>query len=127
MVDDVKDVDPDGRRDRAAVAASARARLLESLLTNPFWAVVVLSGGGFAITCLMSVAATMGDPRGPMNQLVTAYGTTAVTIEAATLILAGLLAMTVDRVQTLRRARGRSESSASFDPQRRDELKIGGR
>lgn len=99
MSDPVHDFNSDDR----PVAVSSRARWLEGFLTNPFWTVVILSGAGFAVTCLASVAATMGDPQSPMNKLVTSYGTAAVTWEAAILIVSGLLAMTLDRIQTLRR------------------------
>ncbi|MBX3436131.1 MAG: hypothetical protein KF861_01480 [Planctomycetaceae bacterium] len=77
----------------------------DRLLANPFWAIVILSGVSFVVTCLMSVAAMMGDPKGPMNRLVSSYGTQAVTVQASVLILAGLLAMTVDRIQTRRQTR----------------------
>ncbi len=67
------------------------------------------------MTCLICVAATLGDPRGPMNRLALSYGTTAVVVESALLVVSGLLAMTVDRVQTLRLARIESTQPVATD------------
>lgn len=75
---------------------------IERLAANPFWALVIVSGAAFALTCLVMVAATLGDPHGPMNRLVRAYGTSAAGIETIVLVLSALGAMTVDRIQTLR-------------------------
>ena len=97
--------------DRARAAATRSSRFLLSLAINPFWAIVVLTGLGFAITCLMSVAAALGDPQGPMNRFVAAYGTMAIIGEVVLLIVAGFLAMTLDRIQTLRRGRAHRQSS----------------
>ena len=69
---------------------------------NPFWGAVIAAGFAFAVTCLVSVAATFGDAQGPMNQWAVHYGTMVVTVEAAVLIASALLAMTIDRRITLR-------------------------
>lgn len=108
--------DDDQHDDVGLDAPMTRLRL--SLRTNPFWAIVVLSGIGFAITCLVSVAASLGDPQGPMNQFVVSYGMAAIILEVSLLIGAGLLAMMVDRFQTLRSNDGHNHSAMLIDETR---------
>lgn len=90
--------------------------LAERLRTNPFWAAVILSGAAFAVTCLVSVAATLGDPHGPMNQVVTVYGMHAIAMETVILMISGLGAMTVDRIQTLHRQARERRAIESLNP-----------
>jgi hypothetical protein len=66
---------------------------------------VIAAGFAFAVTCLVSVAASLGDAHGPMNQWAIRYGTTVVTVEAAILIASALLAMTIDRRITVRQGK----------------------
>ena len=83
---------------------------------NPFWGLVLMAGAAFAVTCFAFVAASFGDPQGPMNRLVTTHGTLVIVTETITLVLAGLLA--VDRVQTLRRLRSEQNDQVDSDSSR---------
>lgn len=80
---------------------------------------VAVMGGVFCITVFLAVAATFGDPAHPLHDLINRFGTPVLLIEAGLLVVVGLLAMTVDRVLTLRRrsqnspAQGGTEETAS--------------
>lgn len=85
--------------------------LRDDLRTNKWWGLVVLAGFAFVVTCFAAVVSTLGDPQSPMNRLLTQHGTRLFTIEAAALIISCVVAMTVDRRQTLRAQRDEQEAT----------------
>ncbi|MCA9076189.1 MAG: hypothetical protein KDA93_14260 [Planctomycetaceae bacterium] len=80
--------------------------LRDDLRTNKWWGAVVLSGIAFVVTCFAAVVSPMGDPQSPMNTMITQHGIKIFLIEAAALISSCLIAMAVDRRQTLRQQQG---------------------
>jgi len=69
---------------------------------NPFWGIVIGAAGGFCVTILAYLAAGLGSPAAPLNRFFTRYGFLLVCVETAVIVVAGLLALAVDRRQTLR-------------------------
>lgn len=66
---------------------------------------VAAVGTVFAVTVLMTIAATFGDPRAPANQWFNRHATPLLLWETALLVVVAVLAMFIDRVRTLRRSR----------------------
>jgi hypothetical protein len=79
---------------------------------NPFWGVVVAAAGVFCITILAYLVSGLGSPVSPLNQFFVRHGFVLVCVEAAAIVVAGVLALAIDRRQTLRRLR---ESAAQRD------------
>jgi hypothetical protein len=77
---------------------------------NPFWALVLLVGFLFAITCLVAIVGSVR-PDSPLNAAFDRWGTAAILLEAGCLVTFGLLAMTLDRMQTLRSVRADGHDS----------------
>ena len=71
-------------------------------LRNPFFLLTAVLAAIFVVTNLALVAAMLGDPLAPVAQLLDRHGTTLIVIEVAAILIAGLLALIVDRAQTLR-------------------------
>ena len=68
----------------------------------------------FAITVLALIAVIFSDPRAPLAQFLDRHGNTLLLAEFVVVIVLSLLAMTVDRIQTLRgRNRGSEQSQTS--------------
>ncbi|MFG0332112.1 MAG: hypothetical protein ACF8TS_02010 [Maioricimonas sp. JB049] len=88
--------------DSVSQAAPEPERTVES---NVFFSVVIVFGALFVVTVLISIAIAFGDPRAPANQWVNRHLTTLLGVEVVLLIVAGLLAMVIDRVRTLSRIR----------------------
>ena len=77
---------------------------------------VVPACAAFILTILIMIASIFGDPRAPVAQWFDRHMGALLTVEfAATMVLA-LLAMTVDRLRTLRIRQNRSQAD-SEDPQ----------
>jgi hypothetical protein len=74
----------------------------------------VVSGLAFVLVCLGGVAGSLS-PEGPLDQAYAAHGLTAVTALAACLIVSGLLAMALDRLQTLHKTRSRITAAISHE------------
>ena len=70
---------------------------------NPFFPLTAVLAALFVVTNLALVASMLGDPLAPLAKLLDRYGTTLIVIEVAAILLAGLLALTVDRAHTLRK------------------------
>lgn len=68
---------------------------------NPFFRLVVLATVAFVVTILALVAAMLGDPAAPVNRLLDRYGGVLLAGEVVTIGLAGLLALVLDRWQTV--------------------------
>lgn len=73
--------------------------------SNPFFPLVVVVGGVFAVTAMSMLAATMGDSRSPPSRFFDAYGIPLILIETLLLVGVSFVAMAVDRRQTLARSR----------------------
>lgn len=56
----------------------------------------------FVITILSLIAIVFSDPRAPVAQWLNQHGNTMLLIEFVVVIILSLLAMTVDRIQTLK-------------------------
>ena len=59
----------------------------------------------FAVTVLSMIAIVFSDPRAPVAQFLDRHGNRLLAAEFAVVIVLSLLAMTVDRIQTLRHMR----------------------
>jgi len=70
----------------------------------------------FILTILALIASVFGDPRAPVSQWLDRHGTQILLYELVAIVVLILLAMTVDRIRTLRAA---SETS-SDEPQPTD-------
>ena len=79
---------------------------------NPFWGVVVAAAVVFCVTILAYLVSGLGNPVSPLNQFFVRNGFVLVCVEAAAIVVAGMLALAVDRRQTLQRLR---ESRAPRD------------
>lgn len=74
---------------------------------------VVPATGIFSITVLSMIAVLFSDQRAPLAQLLNKHGNTLLAVEFVVVIVLSLLAMTVDRIQTLRQLRHQAESAAA--------------
>lgn len=72
---------------------------------------VVPATAVFAITVLALIAVVFSDPRAPVAQFLDRHGDTLLLAEFVVVIVLSLLAMTVDRIQTLRSKNGDSEEN----------------
>lgn len=59
----------------------------------------------FVITILSLIAVVFSDPRAPLAQLLNKHGNTLLIGEFVVVIILSILAMAVDRIQTLRQIR----------------------
>lgn len=84
---------------------AGRITFREEVRRNPLWAVVVVAGVLFCVSCLAWITAGIGTSPSPLNRFLNEHGVLLVGVEAAVLILGGLSAMIVDRIQTLRDCR----------------------
>ena len=75
---------------------------MSQFLRNPFFGLTALLGMAFVVTIFAMVATMFGDPRSPMNQFFDQSGGSLMMAEVVGLLVAGLLAMGLDRWQTLR-------------------------
>jgi hypothetical protein len=72
---------------------------------NLFFRLTTFAGVVFVVTILSLVAATFGDPQAPPARFLNAHGTTLIGWEVAAILAIGLVAMALDRRQTLRQIR----------------------
>jgi cytochrome c biogenesis protein CcdA len=70
---------------------------------NPFFLLTAILAAVFVVTNLAFVASMLGDPLAPLAQLLERHGTTLIIIEVVAILIAGLLALTIDRTQTRRK------------------------
>jgi hypothetical protein len=70
----------------------------------------------FCGTVLAYLMAGFGNPAAPINRLIDRYAFTALLVEAAVVLVIGVLAMTVDRRRTLARSRPDSTDPAPRGP-----------
>lgn len=66
---------------------------------------VAIVGALFCLTVFMSIAAAFGDQQGPMAKWMNQHGTGLLLWETALLVVVGFIAMTIDRLRTLKRLR----------------------
>ena len=69
---------------------------------NPFFPLAAFASALFIITILALVAGVFGDSRAPLAQLLDRYAGRLIAGEVAAILIAGFLAMFVDRRQTKR-------------------------
>lgn len=65
-----------------------------------FWPVSFL-GGLFCVSIFAWIAAGFGDPQAPVNRWIDRYGLIVILVETFAVVIAGLLAMALDRSATL--------------------------
>ena len=65
----------------------------------------------FVITILAMVAMLMGDPAAPVNLWFNRYGAHVMTIEVTSISLFGILAMVVDRIETVQEEREKQKQA----------------
>src|SRR5690606_7625800 len=70
--------------------------------SNVFFRLVCGAAVVFVITVLAMIATLFGDPQAPVNRFLDEYASRIIGGEVAATVVFGLLAMTVDRVRTLR-------------------------
>lgn len=71
--------------------------------SNLFFPLTAVFGVAFVITIFALVARMFGNPRAPINRFLDEYGMHLILTEVIGILLSGLLAMVVDRLQTLAR------------------------
>ena len=69
----------------------------------------------FAVTVLSMIAIVFSDPRAPVAQFLDRHGNRLLAAEFAVVIVLSLLAMTVDRIQTLRQIRQQNNDLPESD------------
>lgn len=74
---------------------------------NPCFLLVALFSAAFVVTILALVAAMLGDPAAPVNRWLDQHGGTLIAAEVAAILATGLLALAIDRRQTIRRLQNR--------------------
>ncbi|WP_146369891.1 hypothetical protein [Symmachiella macrocystis] len=72
---------------------------------NIFFPLTIVAGTLFAITILAVTMATLSDPRAPVAKFLNAYAGILIGVEVGAILTLGFLAMTVDRLHTLRENR----------------------
>jgi multisubunit Na+/H+ antiporter MnhB subunit len=72
------------------------------IVSNPFWALVVVAATLFCITVLALLMLGHGDAAAPVNRILSRYGSPLVICEVVVILLAALAALAFDRRQTLR-------------------------
>lgn len=72
------------------------------MLRNPFFVLVAACSLLFVMTILAFVATMFSDPASPVVQFIDRQGITLIAGEVVAILLTGMLAMVVDRRQTLR-------------------------
>lgn len=83
---------------------------------NFFYRLVIVSGALFVLTILGLVATMFGDPHSPVNRFLNQYGGLLIGVEVALTLLLTLLALAVDRRQTLHDARREGQSDRRREP-----------
>ena len=83
---------------------------------NPFWALLIAAAAAFCIAVIAYVAAGFGDRAHPLNQLFNRHGAAITTGLAILTVLFGGLALTVDRLQTLRQIQSRADTREGEAP-----------
>ena len=76
---------------------------------------VIPAASIFAITVLALIAIIFSDPRAPVAQFLDRHGNTLLLAEFVVVISLSLLAMTMDRLETLRAQRNSPERSSPTD------------
>lgn len=83
---------------------------------NPFFPLTAFFGASFAITTLATlVGSLLADPAAPLNKLLDQYAGILLVIEVVATLLSGLLALLVDRRQTLSQDATRQLSEMNDD------------
>ncbi|MBC7967771.1 MAG: hypothetical protein H7Z17_17805 [Fuerstia sp.] len=67
----------------------------------------------FIVTILSLIAVVFSDPRAPMARFLNKHGTRLLVVEFVAVIGLSLLAMTVDRIRTLRELRNSSKEKTA--------------
>lgn len=84
------------------VTASVEKR--PSIWRNPFFSLCAGLSIAFVITVFALVATMFGDPQSPVNRFLDSQGLLVIGVEVGGILISGLLAMALDRWQTLRKA-----------------------
>jgi len=88
---------------------------MSQFFRNPFFGLTAVLGLTFIVTIFAMVATMFGDPLSPMNQFLDRSGGTLMTVEVIGILAAGLLAMGLDRWQTLHEAKQNDVPESSRD------------
>jgi hypothetical protein len=89
---------------------------------NPLWRVVVVSGAGFCVCCLLWITAGYANPLAPGNQWLNRHGLQLVVATGAATVGSAVLAMTIDARQTRRLLKENSTGSAEDDVRRQENV-----
>jgi hypothetical protein len=84
---------------------------------NPFFPLAAFCSALFIITILALVASVFGDPRAPLARLLDQYGGRLIAGEVAATLVTGLVAMAVDRRQSLRPRNHSAKASHDQQPE----------
>jgi hypothetical protein len=76
---------------------------------NVFFRLAALAVAVFIMTIFALVASLFGNPQAPLGRLLNQFGGALIAGEVVIILVVACLAMTVDRVRTLRRARRATE------------------
>ncbi len=79
--------------------------------SNFYFRLIVVAGSLFALTALAMFASSLGDPAAPPNRFFDQYGLLLLGVETVAVVGVSILALSVDRRQTLSRQQDRHEQS----------------
>lgn len=80
---------------------------------NLLFRLVIPAAGLFVVTILAVLASVLSDPRAPAVQLLNEHGGRLLAIEVVCVLVLGVAAMTVDRIQILRDMKREATSVAT--------------
>jgi hypothetical protein len=83
--------------------SSANNEKRPSIWKNPFFSLCAGLSVAFIISVFALVATMFGDPQSPMNQFLDQYGLMVIAVEVVGILVCGVLAMALDRWQTVRK------------------------
>lgn len=69
---------------------------------NLAFRLIPVFGAVFVVTILAILASTFSDPRAPLVKLLNQHASRLITVEVVLLLLVTILAMTIDRIRTLK-------------------------
>ena len=84
--------------------------------TSLLFRLVVPACAAFIFTILVMIASIFGDPQAPVSRWFDRHIGTLLTVEFVATMLLALLAMTVDRIRTLRSGENRSQMEQEVPP-----------
>lgn len=82
---------------------------------NVFFPFVVIAGFVFVVTILALIAGILGDGQAPIHRWLNTHGTTLIIGEVVVIGISGVLALVIDRWQTLRSRAGRPSEHSPLE------------